>query len=407
MNTTQKTIPNSWTQKRLGQIASLYDGDWILSKDLETGNDVRLLQLGDIGDGKFLNKTSKYISDSRCTELGCTLLKSGDILIARLGDPVGKSCLLDGVKGKTITSVDVAITRPKEEVQPEYLLYLINSDPVRKSINSAASGSTRKRISRSNLEKIELWIPTRLEQANISEILGAVDGAIQKTEEIIAATDKLKKGLMQELFTQGIGHTKFKKTKIGNMPTEWELVRLRDVAKFTNGKAHEKDIDENGKYIVVNSKFISTNGRVFKRTDKPLSPLSIGDIAMVMSDIPKGKAIAKCFFVEENEKYTLNQRICSLRSTRINNWFLFFALNRNKYFLDFDNGVGQTNLRKDEVLNCPIQLPPKHEQQKIVEMLSAVDGKVSVNKRVKGKLDLLKKGLMQDLLSGKVRVPTT
>src|SRR3989338_7943459 len=132
MNTTQKTIPNSWTHKKLGQIASLYDGDWILSKDLETGNDVRLLQLGDIGDGKFLNKTSKYISNSRCTELGCTLLKSGDILIARLSDPVGKSCLLDSVEGKTITSVDVAITRPKEEIQPEYLLYLINSDPVRK-----------------------------------------------------------------------------------------------------------------------------------------------------------------------------------------------------------------------------------------------------------------------------------
>ena len=143
---------------------------------------------------------------------------------------------------------------------------------------------------------------------------------------------------------------------------------------------------------------------MFKRTDKPLSPLSIGDITMVMSDIPKGKALAKCFFVEENEKYTLNQRVCSLKSTRINNRFLFYTLNRNKYFLDFDNGVGQTNFRKDEVLNCPIQLPPEREQQKIVEMLSSVDGKVSVNKKLKEKLTLLKKGLMQDLLSGRVRV---
>ncbi len=241
------------------------------------------------------------------------------------------------------------------------------------------------------------------EQKKIAEILGMVDEEIQKTDEIITATEKLKRGLMQQLFTRGIGHTKFKKTELGEIPTEWKLSKLRDVSTFTNGKAHEKDINESGKYIVVNSKFISSDGLVMKRSDKNLSPLKNGDITMVMSDIPKGKALAKCFFIGENDKYTLNQRICAIRTTAMNNKFLYYILNRNRYFLAFDNGVGQTNLRKDEVLDCPIQVPNKDEQRAIVELLSSVDEKISVNHKLKARLILLKKGLMQDLLSGKKR----
>lgn len=186
--------------------------------------------------------------------------------------------------------------------------------------------------------------------------------------------------------------------------TKWKIVKLRDVAEFSNGKAHEKFIDENGKYILINSKFISTDGEIIKRTNENLSPLYINDIAMVMSDVPNGKALAKCFFIEENGKYTLNQRICSIRAKNINARFLFYILNRNKYFLNFDNGVGQTNLRRDEVLGCPILIPPLEEQKEIVDILLKVDYKIKINEQIKNRLSQLKKGLMQDLLSGRVRV---
>ena len=230
-----------------------------------------------------------------------------------------------------------------------------------------------------------------------------MDEDIAKTQGVIEATEKLKRGLMQQLFTRGIGHTKFKETEIGELPSGWDLLTLKDVAEFINGKAHERDINENGEYTVINSKFISTDGKVAKHSDKNLSPLSVGDIAMVMSDVPNGKAIAKCFYINESDKFTLNQRICSLRARKVDNKFLFFVLNRNQYFLKHDDGVGQTNLRKDEVLNCPVQLPPLNEQKEIVDIIESVDEKISINKKLKTKLILLKKGLMQDLLSGKVR----
>lgn len=97
-----------------------------------------------------------------------------------------------------------------------------------------------------------------------------------------------------------------------NVPKDWEIKKLGEVCEFFNGKAHEKNIDENGKYKVVNSKFVSSNGAVAKRTEKAQFPLFIGDIVMVMSDVPNGKTLAKCFLIDKDDTYSLNQRVCAI-----------------------------------------------------------------------------------------------
>ncbi|RYZ28175.1 MAG: restriction endonuclease subunit S [Chitinophagaceae bacterium] len=128
-------------------------------------------------------------------------------------------------------------------------------------------------------------------------------------------------------------------------------------------------IDENGKFILINSKFISSDGLSFKRTKDALFPLKKGDLVMVMSDVPKGKALAKCFLVDADNKYTLNQRICAIRTNNFDLKFLCYQLNRNKHFLEFDNGENQTNLRKNDILDCPLLVPPLSEQIRIVAIL--------------------------------------
>jgi type I restriction enzyme S subunit len=149
-----------------------------------------------------------------------------------------------------------------------------------------------------------------------------------------------------------------------------ELTTLGKSCEFFNGKAHEKSIDENGKYIVVNSKFISQEGRVLKRTKEQLFPLFKGDIVMVMSDVPNGKALAKCFIVDKDDTYSLNQRICCIRSKQFDTKYLYYQLNRNEHFLAFNNGENQTNLRKDDILDCPLIKPSLEEQTRIVTELS-------------------------------------
>jgi len=110
---------------------------------------------------------------------------------------------------------------------------------------------------------------------------------------------------------------KIPKLRFSGFDDEWKEDKLGDVSKFWNGKAHEQDISDSGKYIVVNSKFISRNGKVKKYSNKQSSPLKNDDIAIVMSDIPNGKAIGKCFLVDKDNLYTLNQRIGGIKSEEI------------------------------------------------------------------------------------------
>jgi len=198
----------------------------------------------------------------------------------------------------------------------------------------------------------------------------------------------------------------YKQTEIDVIPEDWDVKKLDDLVHFNNGKAHEQFITENGNYIVINSKFISTEGEVFKTSGKNLSPLSRGEITMVMSDIPNGKALAKCFFIRENDRYTLNQRICSFKSKGADSEYLFYKLNRNKYFLDFDSGVGQTNLKRSDILNCPVVIPIKKEEQTVIAtVLSETDAQVEKLEKLIGKKRAIKQGAMQALLTGKKRLP--
>jgi restriction endonuclease S subunit len=154
------------------------------------------------------------------------------------------------------------------------------------------------------------------------------------------------------------------------IPENWVWCRLGEVCHFFNGKAHEMHMNEAGEYILVNSRFVSTSGSAFKRTSALLTPLSKDDIAIVMSDVPGGRALGRCFVIQENNLFTLNQRIGGISSLKgLNCNYLHFVLDRNSHFLNFDDLKKQTNLRKDQILSCPIPLAPLSEQLRIVQKL--------------------------------------
>ncbi len=199
--------------------------------------------------------------------------------------------------------------------------------------------------------------------------------------------------------------TAFQQTEVGEIPSDWNLAKLSEIVNFENGKAHEQFIDRKGNFTVVNSKFISTEGEVAKFSNKNLSLLLKGDITIVMSDIPNGKALAKCFFIDKDNLYTLNQRIGGMRSNpEVNNRYLFYKLNRNKYFLSFDSGSGQTNLRKNQLLDCLVPLPPTlTEQTAIATALTDADALITQLEKLIAKKKAIKQGAMQELLKPKER----
>jgi type I restriction enzyme, S subunit len=186
-------LPEGWARATMSQmIASggvFIDGDWVESKDQDPDGDIRLIQLADIGDGVYRNKSDRYLTREKAIELGCTFLEIGDVLIARMPDPLGRACIFPGDPKPSVTVVDVCIVRPGvESVDAHWLMNTINSSVIRSEIESMQSGSTRKRISRGNLAKIEFPVPPLPEQhrivAKIEELFTQLDAGVAALKRV-------------------------------------------------------------------------------------------------------------------------------------------------------------------------------------------------------------------------------
>ncbi len=165
-------IPKDWTTATISELIDnngvFIDGDWVESKDQDPSGGVRLVQLADIGDGVYRNKSNRFLTLEKAVQLHCTFLKNDDVLIARMPDPLGRACLFPGDSKPCVTVVDVCIVRLRSNfANNRWLKYAINSPAFRSNISSLQSGSTRKRISRGNLAKLKLPIPPLPEQRAI------------------------------------------------------------------------------------------------------------------------------------------------------------------------------------------------------------------------------------------------
>ncbi|WES98280.1 restriction endonuclease subunit S [Chryseobacterium arthrosphaerae] len=178
----------------------------------------------------------------------------------------------------------------------------------------------------------------------------------------------------------------------------WTDQKLSDVVDYRNGKAHENAIDSKGKFIVVNSKFVSTNGEVKKKSNNQIAPLLKDELAFVLSDVPNGRAIARIFLVDENDKYTLNQRIAALSPKKDNDsYFLSKLIDRNDYFLKFDDGVKQTNLKRSDVEDFVSKYPKFSEQTQIGNFFKTLDEQINLQEQKYQKLVNLKKAMLEKM----------
>ena len=247
---------------------------------------------------------------------------------------------------------------PKEDCEIGFLKYLLQG----LHLESFKTGAAIPHIYFKDYGKTKVPFPPLSEQLHIVEELDLLSSIIEKKKVQLNELDNLAQSLFYEMFGDPITNDK-----------GWEIKKIGEIASFFNGKAHENAIDDEGKYIVVNAKYISSNGEIIKNTNVQLSPLYTNDIVMVMSDVPNGKALARCSLIKSDNLYSLNQRICAFRDYKQNPIYLLFVLNRNSYYLRFDDGNGQTNLRKNEVINCPVPLPPISLQHQFASKIEAIE----------------------------------
>jgi type I restriction enzyme, S subunit len=192
-------LPKNW---RWGTIPDLtikggvfVDGDWVESKDQDPNGDIRLIQLADIGDGVYRDRSSRFLTKKKALDLGCTFLKPNDVLIARMPEPLGRSCIFPGDSKPAVTVVDICVVRSNNgNFNHHWLSHFLNAPQFRNAVVRLQAGSTRKRISRKNLATIPFPIPPLPNQVQIAEEiekqfsrLDAGVGALRRTQE------KLKK----------------------------------------------------------------------------------------------------------------------------------------------------------------------------------------------------------------------
>jgi type I restriction enzyme S subunit len=202
-------LPEGWIEIELQDLVSskgvFSDGDWVESKDQNPDGHVRLVQLADIGDMKFLDKSSRHMDAERADEMKCLFLQRNDLLISRLGDPLGKACLYPANEEKAVTVVDVCVFRAGHAYADIKLVgYFLNSISLRQLIDSQASGTTRKRITGKKLKKLPFRLPPLNEQRRIVDKIETLFSDLDKGEEHLRTTQKLLKRYRQSVLKAAV-----------------------------------------------------------------------------------------------------------------------------------------------------------------------------------------------------------
>lgn len=164
------------------------DGDWVESKDQDPHGKVRLIQLADVGDGVFRDRSSRFLTMEKAKELRCTFLEPGDVLVARMPEPLGRACIFPGVKQPAVTVVDVCILRPNPgRARPDWLVNAINAPHFRSAMAEFVRGTTRQRVSRRNLGKLTLPVPHVDAQATLAIAVDQIEARRRSVARRVAA----------------------------------------------------------------------------------------------------------------------------------------------------------------------------------------------------------------------------
>lgn len=321
-------LPTGWAAATLNDLLGadglFSDGDWVESKDQDPDGANRLLQLADIGDGLFIDKSSRYVNDEKFSILNCTELKEGDVLIARMPDPLGRACLLPTMAQRCLTVVDVAVFRVGSTgISNKWLMHFLNSSPVRHEMELNSSGTTRKRISRGRLGEILLPVPPMAEQiriaAKLDELLAQVDTLKTRIDGIPA----LLKRFRQSVLAAAVSGRLTKEWRVAVHETSqdqgllYPIRRLGVIARFIDyrGKTPEK-VDSGVPLITaknIKSGYISRVPREFIRPEAYESWMTrgipkVGDV-LITTEAPLGNVAV----IDITEKFALAQRAICLQ----------------------------------------------------------------------------------------------
>ena len=378
-------IPEDWKLARLGdaQFSEINMGQSPPSASYnDRGRGIPFLQ-GNADFGFKFPEPTKY-----CTS-PMKITKEGDILIS-VRAPVGDINISNGYYciGRGLAAIN-----PNRKLLGNYFLYYVLLSR-RKELERLSTGSTFKAIGKNEIYNFLIQVPSLPEQQKISEILTTADRKIEHIDKEIKATKKLKKGLMQTLLTRGIGHTKFKTTEIGEIPEEWRIKRLREIAQTTSGGTPSRKNPDNFNGVIPWVKSGELNDNVISQTEEKINDSALQNSSAKM--LPRGTLLIALYGATVGKTAilgisgTTNQAVCAiLENDKIfDTLFLkFYLVYIRNSLVSQSSGGAQPNISQEIIRNTLIPLPSLSEQQKIAEILNTVDRKLELLRDKNGKAE--------------------
>jgi type I restriction enzyme S subunit len=362
-----------------------------------TTDGIQIIQLQNIGDGRFINESKVFTSVEKANELISCNIYPDDIILSKMGDPVTRACFIPSIGERLLMSSDgIRLVVNEKEFNKRFAHDYINSIYFRKRAIEISTGTTRQRIGLPELKSLKFIKPPLNEQTAIATALSDADAWISSLEKLIAKKRLVKQGAMQELL----------KPKEG-----WDEKSLGEIATIVRG-ASPRPIDnpiwfdDKSSIGWVRISDVTKSKKVLLETTQKLSMDGVRNSRLVESDnlimsicATVGRPILTTFDVCIHDGFVV------FRNPKVEKEFLYYFLS----FIEEDwskNGQtgSQMNLNTTLINTTEIYIPSIKEQIRIATILSDMDAELEKLEEKLAKAKQVKQGMMQELLTGRVRL---
>lgn len=416
-------LPLDWEVQRLSALTKSYAGGTPdRSKSDYFEGDIPWVKSGEVNLRK-ITKTEEHISEIALSKSSAKLAESGSVLVAMYGATAGKVARLK--IDAAINQAVLSIRSVGDALDNDFLFWVMESSA--EKLLSMCQGAAQPNLSKGLIDGLEIATPPLPEQQKIATILTAVDDKLDVIARQIEATQTLKQGLMQTLFSRGVGtqdadgrwvpHAEFKESELGTIPQAWRVCQLQDISEF---------ITKGGTPTTYGFDWVSPNdGIPFFRSEcvtgqgfnskgmnfihheahrqMARSEVRPGDVLMTITGNIGRVARAPSEYATAN----INQHIARVRINDGDAEYVYQCLKQDFYAKHYGailTGQAYPQISLKQVRETPIVLAPLLEQKQIARVLADADFKTALLKRKLAALQTLKRGLMQKLLTGEWRV---
>ncbi len=408
-------IPSDWDVALLSSLTSLVtSGSRGWSKYM-TSEGAFFVRSQNIGLGTLRWDDVAFVHPPNDQEASRAQIELNDLLISVTGEP-GNVALANESVRHGFVSQHVALVRLKDESLASWAVTALSSAIGQSQFQSKLYGQTRPGLNLDNIGELLIPLPSEAERSLIRRTLEAVHDAIEQTRAVIDQTRKLKTALLQDLLTNGLPgrHSTFSTHRLaGRIPSDWTVQPLDDIAKVVDCKHRTPKYQEAGFPVVRPGDVkegkldLSESPRTCEAEFEDL----VENYRPVRGDIvySRNASFGVAAYADTDEPYTIGQDVVIITSDEVSNQYLYFLLNsqsfkRQLYRLSAGSTFQRINL--DDIRRYSIAVPDNDEQERIAHILWQLDKRTEAEKSRLEQLHRTKSALSQELLTGRVRVPT-